>query len=146
MDYNCKITNNNNLNLKLNEEKLQELLYNFCHIDSNNVIIIHYKYFKIVNTIIDNNNILNYLVFIIENTLKRYNTFTLHVYIENLTILEIDKNKVFVQQMSTTLKEKFPDKLELCYIHNAPFIFKQIYTFLSLLIDKNTLTKIKMKQ
>lgn len=146
MDYNCKITNNNNLNLKLNEEKLQELLYNFCHIDSNNEIIIHYKYFKIVNTIIDNNNILNYLVFIIENTLKRYNTFTVHVYIENLTILEIDKNKVFVQQMSTTLKEKFPDKLELCYIHNAPFIFKQIYTFLSLLIDKNTLTKIKMKQ
>lgn len=146
MDYNCKITNNNNLNLKLNEEKLQELLYNFCHIDSNNEIIIHYKYFKIVNTIIDNNNILNYLVFIIENILKRYNTFTVHVYIENLTILEIDKNKVFVQQMSTTLKEKFPDKLELCYIHNAPFIFKQIYTFLSLLIDKNTLTKIKMKQ
>ena len=146
MDYNCKITNNNNLNLKLNEEKIQELLYNFCHIDSNNEIIIHYKYFKIVNTIIDNNNILNYLVFIIENTLKRYNTFTVHVYIENLTILEIDKNKVFVQQMSTTLKEKFPDKLELCYIHNAPFIFKQIYTFLSLLIDKNTLTKIKMKK
>ena len=53
---------------------------------------------------------------------------------------------MFVQQMSTTLKEKFPDKLELCYIHNAPFIFKQIYTFLSLLIDKNTLTKIKMKK
>jgi hypothetical protein len=146
MDYNCKITNNNNLNLKLNEEKLQELLYNFCHIDSNNEIIIHYKYFKIVNTIIDNNNILNYLVFIIENTLKRYNTFTIHVYIENLTILEIDKNKVFVQEMSTILKEKFPDKLELCYIHNAPFIFKQIYNFLSLLIDKKTLMKIKMKQ
>jgi hypothetical protein len=145
MDCNCKISNTN-LNLKLNEEKLQELLYNFCHIDSNNEIIINYKYFKIVNTIIDNTNILNYLVFIIENILKKCNVFTVHVYIENLTILEIDKNKVFVQQMSTVLKEKFPDKLEICYIHNAPYIFKQIYTFLSLLIDKNTLTKIKMKQ
>jgi hypothetical protein len=145
MDCNCKIANTN-LNLKLNEEKLQELLYNFCHIDSNHEIIINYKYFKTVTTIIDNNNILNYLIFIIENILKRHNTFTIHVYIENLTILEIDKNKVFVQYMSTVLKERFPDKLELCYIHNAPFIFKQIYNFLSLLIDKKTLTKIKMKQ
>jgi len=42
MDYNYK-TSNSNLNLKLNEEKLQELLYNFCHIDLNNEVIINYK-------------------------------------------------------------------------------------------------------
>jgi hypothetical protein len=60
--------------------------------------------------------------------------------------LEIDKNKLFIQQMSSILKEKFPDKLNLCYIYDAPYLFKQIYSFLSLLIDKKTLGKIKMKQ
>ena len=145
MDYNYKTTNTN-LNVKLNEDKLQELLYNFCHADNNDHIVLNYKYFKIVSNIIDNNNILNYLIFIIEHVLNKSENFVAHVYIENLTILEIDKNKDFIRYMCTILKEKFPDKLELCYIHDAPFIFKQIYSFLSLLIDKKTLNKIKLKQ
>lgn len=145
MDYNYK-TPKINLNLKLNEDKLQELLYNFCHIDSNDHVVLNYKYFKIVSNIIDNNNILNYLIFILEHVLKNLETFVAHVYIENLTILEIDKNKDFIRYMCTILKDKFPDKLDICYIHDAPFIFKQIYTFLSLIIDKKTLTKIKLKQ
>jgi hypothetical protein len=145
MDYNYK-NSSSNFNLKINEEKLQELLYNFCHVETNNEIIINYKFFKIINTIIDNNNILGYLIFIIENILKKYTSFIIHVYIENLTILEIDKNKIFIQYMSTILKEKFPDKLELCNIYNAPYVFKQIYSFLSILIDKKTLSKINMKQ
>jgi hypothetical protein len=145
MDYNYK-TPNSNLNLKLNEDKLQELLYNFCHIDSNDHVVLNYKYFKIVSNIIDNNNILNYLIFIVEHVLKNLETFVAQVHIENLTILEIDKNKDFIRYMCNILKDKFPDKLEICYIHDAPFIFKQIYTFLSLIIDKKTLTKIKLKQ
>jgi len=145
MEYNYK-TSQSNFNLKLNEDKLQELLFNFCHIDSNNEIILNYKYFKIVNSILDNTNILNYLIYIIATILKKTDTFIIHVYIENLTILEIDKNKLFIQQMSFILKEKFPDKLNLCYIYDAPYLFKQIYSFLSLLIDKKTLGKIKMKQ
>jgi hypothetical protein len=107
---------------------------------------LNYKYFKIVSNIIDNNNILNYLIFIIENALNKTENFVAHVYIENLTILEIDKNKDFIRYMCTILKDRFPDKLEICYIHDAPYIFKQIYTFLSLFIDKKTLSKIKLKQ
>ena len=145
MDYTYKTTNTN-LNLKLNEDKLQELLYNFCHSDNNDHIVLNYKYFKIVSNIIDNNNILNYLIFIIENALNKTENFVAHVYIENLTILEIDKNKDFIRYMCTILKDRFPDKLEICYIHDAPYIFKQIYTFLSLFIDKKTLSKIKLKQ
>ncbi len=147
MEYNYK-SNNPNLNLKLNEEKLQELLYNFCHIDNNNnnEIILNYKYFKTINSILDNNNILNYLIFIIDHVLKKQDSFIIHVFIENLSILEIDKNKGFIIFMTNILKERFPEKLELCYIHEAPFIFKQIYNFLSIIIDKKTLSKIKLKQ
>ena len=150
MDYNYKTSNtsntNSNLNLKKNEYALQEIFYNFCHIDSNNHVILNYKYFKNIKNNVYNNNILNYLIFIIENVLKNSKTFVVHVYIENLTILDMDKNKDFIISMSNILKNKFPDKLEICFIHDAPFLFKQIYSFLSLIIDKKTLMKIKLKQ
>ena len=145
MNYNFNnITNfSQSINMKINETKLQELLHNFCHIKTNNEIAINYKYFKIINTFIDKNNILNYLIFIVENILKNYNTFIVHVNIEKLTLLDIDKNKDFVQDMSNTLKDRFPDKLEVCLIYEGSFIFKQLYNVLSLFIDKKTLKKIK---
>jgi len=148
MDYN--ITNNTNktnkTNLKLNDEKMNELLYNFCHIRMKNEISIHYKYYKTINTFIDNENILQYLVFIVENVLQNYNTFIVHVNIEKLTFLEVEKNKNFVIMMSNILKERFPDKLDFCIIYEGSFIFKQIYKFLSVIIDKNTLKKIQFQE
>lgn len=139
MNYNFS----ESVNEKTNENKLQELLYNFCHIKTNNEITINYKYFKTINTFIDKNNILYYLIFIVDNILKSYNTFIVHVNIEKLTLLDIDKNRDFVESMSTTLKDRFPDKLEVCLIYEGSFIFKQIYNLLALFIDKKTLKKIK---
>lgn len=145
MNYNFNNISNfsQSLNMKINEHKLQELLHNFCNVKANNEIIINYKYFKIINTFIDKNNILNYLIFIVENVLKNYNTFIVHVNIEKLTLLEIDKNRDFVQNMSNVLKDRFPDKLEVCFIYEGSFIFKQIYNLLALFVDKKTLKKIK---
>lgn len=138
------ITNfSESINMKINENKLQELLYNFCHIKINNEITINYKYFKLINKFIDKNNILNYLIFIVDNILKNYDTFIAHVNIEKLTLLDIDKNKDFVMGMSNTLKDRYPDKLEVCLIYECSFIFKQLYNVLSLFIDKKTLKKIK---
>jgi hypothetical protein len=138
--------NNNNINLKLNEEKLHELLDNFCHIKINNEIVIQYKYFKIINTFIDENYILNYLIFIVEKILINYETFTVHVNIEKLTLLEIEKNRDFIMNMSNVLKEKFPDKLDVCIIYEGSIFFKQIYRLLSVFIDKNTLKKIRFHE
>jgi hypothetical protein len=137
---------NSNINLKLNEEKLNDLLNNFCNIKINNEIELNYKYFKIINTFIDKNYILNYLICIIENVLIKYQTFIIHANIEKLTLLEVEKNRDFVQDMSNVLKEKFPDKLEICLIYEGSFIFKQIYSLLSIFIDKKTLKKIKFQE
>lgn len=137
---------NSNINLKLNEDKLNDLLNNFCHIKINNEIELNYKYFKIINTFIDKNYILNYLIYVVENILLKYHTFIVHVNIEKLTLLEVEKNRDFVQDMSNILKEKFPDKLEKCLIYEGSFIFKQIYNLLSILIDKKTLKKIKFQE
>ena len=138
--------NNTNINLKLNEEKLNDLLNNFCHIKINNEIEINYKYFKIINTFIDKNYILNFLIYIVENVLIKHQTFIVHVNIEKLTLLEVEKNRDFVQDMSNVLKERFPDKLEICLIYEGSFIFKQIYSLLSIFIDKKTLKKIKFQE
>ena len=148
MNYNFNNINtfSESINLKINENKLQELLYNFCHIKTNNEIIINYKYFKIINTIIDKNNILYYLIFIVDNILKSYNTFIVHVNIEKLTLLDIDKNRDFIESMSSVLKDRFPDKLDVCLIYEGSFIFKQIYNLLALFIDKKTLKKIKFNE
>jgi hypothetical protein len=138
--------NSNNINLKLNEEKLHELLNNFCHIKVNNEIVINYKYFKIINTFIDKNYILNYLIFIMENTLIKYEKFIVHLNVEKLTLLEIEKNRDFIMTMSSILKEKFPDKLDVCIVYEVSFVFKQIYNILSMFIDKITLKKIQFQE
>lgn len=139
-------TESDNINLKLNEEKLHELLDNFCHIKIHNEIIIQYKYFKIINIFIDQNYILNYLIFIVEKILINYETFIVHVDIEKLTLLEIEKNRDFIMNMSNVLKEKFPDKLDVCIIYEGSVFFKQIYRLLSIFIDKNTLKKIRFQE
>jgi poly(3-hydroxyalkanoate) synthetase len=137
---------NSRINLKLNEDKLNDLLTNFCSVKINNEIELNYKYFKIIHTFIDKNDILNYLIYIIENVLSKYPTFIIHANIEKLTLLEIEKNKEFIHIMSNQLKETFPDKLELCIIYEGSFIFKQIYNFLSIFIDKKTLKKIQFQE
>jgi hypothetical protein len=142
MNYNIT----HNTNLKLNEEKMNELLYNFCHIKMKNEIDVHYKYFKLINTNVDNNNILKYLIFIVENVLQTYDTFIVHVNVEKLTLLEVEKNRDFIIAMSNILKERFPDKLDSCIIYEGSFIFKQIYKLLSIIIDKNTLKKIRFQE
>jgi len=148
MNYNFNNINtfSESISLKINENKLQELLYNFCHIKTNNEIIINYKYFKIISAFIDKKNILYYLIFIIDNILKSYNTFIVHVNIEKLTLLDIDKNRDCVESMSNVLKDRFPDKLDVCLIYEGSFIFKQIYNLLALFIDKKTLKKIKFNE
>jgi dihydrofolate reductase len=138
--------NSNNINLKLNEDKLNELLNNFCNIKLNNEIVLNYKYFKIIHTFIDKNYILNYIIRIIENVLVKHETFIIHANIEKLTLLEIEKNRDFVQNMSNVLKDKFPDKLDICFIYEGSFIFKQIYNLLSHFIDKKTLKKINFQE
>jgi len=143
MNHNFNILSSRNSNHKFN---ISEQLQNFCHIRTNNEIEINYKYFKSIKLQFDNNNILDYLIFVIENVLSNYEFFIIHVNISKLSLLEIEKNQDFIQNMSIILKEKFPDKLEVCIIYEGSFIFKQIHNLLSLFIDKKTLKKIKFQE
>ena len=129
--------------IKITDPNLEELLHNFCYIKINNEIIINFENYKIIRKQIDNKYILNYLIFVIENVLTNFETFIVHANIKKLTLLEIDKNKEFIYEMSTILKIKFNNKLEKCIIYEGSYIFKQIYKLFSLFIDKDTLSKIQ---
>jgi len=124
---------------------MEELLKKFCHIENNNEIMINHDYLKKIKQYTSETTILNYMLFIIDSVLNKHTTFIANVYIDNLTLLDIDKNKYFIQNMCNILKEKFPDKLEICYVHNAPYIFAQLYSLLKVLVDKKTLAKIKLR-
>jgi hypothetical protein len=143
MNHNFNTLSSKNTNHKFN---ISEQLQNFCHIRTNNEIEINYKYFKTIKLQLDNNYILDYIIFIIENVLNNYESFIIHVNIAKLSLLEIEKNQDFIHNMSIILKEKFPDKLEICIIHEGSFIFKQIYNLLAVFIDKKTLKKIQFKE
>lgn len=124
---------------------MEELLKKFCHMENNNEIMINHDYLKKIKQYTSETTILNYMIFIIDSVLKKHTTFIANVYIDNLTLLDIDKNKYFIQNMRHILKEKFPDKLEICYIHNTPYLFSQLYSLLKVWVDKKTLAKIKLR-
>ena len=63
---------------------------------------------------------------------------------KNLTITDVDKHIKFIQNMSVILKEKYPNKLTKCFVHNAPFVFSQILNIVSMFIDKETQSKIEL--
>jgi len=81
-----------------------------------------------------------------ENTLIKYEKFIVHLNVEKLTLLEIEKNRDFIMSMSSILKDKFPDKLDACIVYEVSFVFKQIYNILSIFIDKITLKKIQFQE
>ena len=53
-------------------------------------------------------------------------TFTFHVNMSSITLLHIEKYFGFIKNISEILKVTFPDKLNVCYVYNAPFIFSKL--------------------
>ena len=146
--------NVNELNLENNKFKNEELitftdnLYkNFCYVNNDNHIHINYKSFKIISNFFKTNNkqyILNYLVKTIEFVINKHDMFIVHANLSSLTLVDIDKNKDLIQYISIILKERFPNKLDKCYIYEAPFIFSQLFNIISYFIDKKTQQKIML--
>lgn len=128
---------------KIKKGEWTDILNNLCFIKEN-VIIIDYIYFKHFASKDTYGFILTHITNIIDKQLNEDNTFRLHINMKTLTILDIDKHKLFIQNISNYLKEKYPQKLEKCYIYNAPFVFSQIYNIICKFVDKDTQRKIEL--
>jgi hypothetical protein len=120
-----------------------EILKNLCYIKEKSIIL-NYIYFKHFATKENYHYILNYIANNIDSILLNNNNVVVHVNMKNLTIVDIDKHKSFIQYISIYFQEKYPQKLAKCYVYNAPFVFNQIYNILCMFIDKETQKKIEL--
>jgi hypothetical protein len=133
----------NNIISKIKNRDWEYILEELCSITDNSVII-KLMYIKHIATETTYSLIINYITNKIDNILLHYDKFSVHANLNQITLIDIDKHKVFIKYMSEHLKNKFPNKLNKCYLYNPPFVFSQIYNILSIFIDKETLQKIEL--
>lgn len=122
---------------------LNDILSKLCFVNKNDLML-NYIYFKYLATEITYNYILMYITNNIDTILSKNNEFIVHVNMQKLSLGDIDKHKLFINNLSLFLKEKYPNKLLKCYIYNAPFMFKQMFNVISVFIDKETQEKIEL--
>lgn len=89
-------------------------------------------------------NITEQIVNGIDFILSNYGLFTVHVNLKSLTISDIEKHKIFISRISVLLKDRYPNKLDKCFIHNPPFIFEALFNLVAMFIDKDTQRKITL--
>jgi hypothetical protein len=128
---------------KIQKGEINDILSKFCFIHNNDVVIdyIYFKYLASDNTY---NYILMYITNNIDNVLLKNREFIIHVNMKKISLTDIDKHRIFIQNLSSCLKDKYPDKLSKCYIYNAPIVFKQIFNIISVFIDNKTQKKIEL--
>jgi hypothetical protein len=128
---------------KIQKGELNDILSKLCFIHNNDVVI-DYIYFKYLATDTTYNYILMYITKNIDNVLLKNREFIVHVNMKKISLTDIDKHRIFIQNLSCCLKDKYPDKLSKCYIYNTPIVFKQIFNIISVFIDKETQKKIEL--
>lgn len=128
---------------KIIKGEWNDILNGLCII-KDNAILLNYIYFKYFATNKTYNHIVNFITNNIDKILVKSQYFCVCVNMKSLTLGDLDKHKVFIQNISIFLTEKYPDKLSKCYIYNAPFIFSRIYKVVSTFIDKTTQEKIEL--
>ena len=132
-------------NLNAETMKLSELLQNFCYTSSDgNDITLNFKSLKILNKHLSNDYLLLQLINNIDFILTKNELFNFHINVKSISILDVDKNKEFIQKASIVLKEKYPSKLDTCYIYEAPSMFNNIFKLIFSFVDKETQKKIKI--
>ena len=115
----------------------------FYIFDTNNVIL-DYRFFRLFGCTNSYDIIIQYVVSQLLSVVESFKTFRFHVNMDGLMVTHIEKHGDFIQKIATVLKSTFPDKLDMCYIYNAPFMFSTLFGFVSIFIDRPTLLKIKL--
>ena len=132
-----------NIVSKIRQGDWQFILNGICTIRENALIMdfIYVKHFATAQT---HQIIIDLIVNNIDKILNVNSKFIVHVNIHSMKLKDVDNNRDFIRTISKCLKEKFPDKLDKCYIYNATTMFSQILNVISLFIDKDTKEKIQL--
>ena len=124
----------------------EDYLKKSCVVYKENHILINYSYLKWImkNGIYTNEDLIEYIMNVFKETLIHHKKFILHINSNHLTMMDIDKYYLFIKNISIIMKETFPNKMDKCFVYNAPFIFSKLFSILSVFIDKATIQKIQI--
>jgi hypothetical protein len=138
-----QISNSQINNTNMNSNIKNELLKKMCIINTdNNQICLNYTYFKQLLDINMHDEILLYCHSIFDTFLENNDKLILNVDVRNLNINIINKHYDYICYILKDFKEKYPDKLDKCFVYNPPFVFAQLYKIICFIIDKETQKKI----
>jgi len=126
----------------LKKGDFSDFLVNFIKIDQN-IITINYIYFKYFASTATYELITNLLINRIERLINVYDTLCVYLNLKSFSLMELDKHKNYISQISKSFKERYPNKLEKCYVYNSSYLINQLYNIVSLFVDKDTLNKIE---
>jgi hypothetical protein len=107
-----------------------------------NEVFLNIAIFKLIASETTYPQIVSHVYQILKDTSTTYGTVIVHVYLKTITLSDLDKHKTFVMDMIKRFNDELPDILDVCYMYKAPFVFAQIYSIISVVIDKETKKKI----
>ena len=126
---------------KIKHGKIMEILAGFVYI-KDNCLIIEPKYLKYYATYKTYDIIVNYMDELLTALLSKYDTINMHINLQSLSLVDLEKHSQFCKYLTTFFSEKYPDKLHKWYVYNVSFMFETIFNIIKQYIDKVTLNKI----
>ena len=126
---------------KIKTKQFKEILNGIGHI-KNDCIIIEFKFFKYFCAPVTHELITSYMDQLTTEVVSNYNKFNVHLNLQSFSIADADKHSGYVRSISGFFGDKYPDKLNKCYIYNASFVFETIFKIINTFIDKDTLKKL----
>jgi|688.fasta_scaffold121669_3 hypothetical protein len=126
---------------KIKDQQFKEILNGIGHI-RNSCIIIEFKFFKYFSMPSTHDLITSHMDQITNEIVSKYNNFNVHLNLQSFSIADADKHSTYIRSIASFFANKYPDKLNKCYIYNASFFFETILKIINTFIDKDTLKKI----
>ena len=116
--------------------------HKICYHNNNEIFVDVYVFKEIANA--DNCVIIiQHFINIGHEVLKSYDDYIININATSLKLLDLEKYLKFIQ-LFNIMCIPISDKLYHCNIHNAPNTFKQIFNFVKMFINKETLAKVKL--
>lgn len=120
-----------------------EYLDFICRVDGCNVYIDN-RHFKYIGHLTNYDIILDHIVASLHKVLETFPLYTIHLCLKSLTVGQIEKHYQFIKHACDVLKKTFVNKLNVCYIYQAPFIFNQLFRLITPFLDKLTISKMRL--
>lgn len=123
----------------------ENILDKICH-RKEDELHLNYSYFKQFANTSTFDLLTDHIISTISKILETRELFIFHLDVKGLTCTDVDKYYKFCVSSTHVMGEKFPDKLQQCYVHNASELFKLLYLGFSCYLTKRTRSKFQIIQ